>query len=465
MHGNDGHSGSRRPFILLLCHPLTGHLTPAIRVAAALHSLGWPVFFLGPTAHRCRITATGATFLPLCPEVDLDDLQYYSTSNPDPPVPGYFSLPWQERALVDMRSQCLEAIPGQWQSVKDALAELHKRDPTRRVIIICEALFHGLMPMYYGAPLPDETKPPISLCLSVTVPLIRSVDLPPFGCLLAFDPSPSGRQRNEKYWDRWAIKSASLSQLLDAKLAEAGARRSVDSIFMSGANYLCHAGILQLGVPSFYYPRSDWPALLKFVGIVPTLLPPNGKSTLPNWWDEVVQVRTNSKDKKLVVVAQGTVEYDPHDLIIPTIKALSMRPDVLVVAILGRKGATLPAEIELPVNARVADYLAYDAVLPYAHVWVHNAGYGAVTHGIAHGVPMVVAGEGHDKPENARRVQFSGIGVDLGTARPRVEDVRKAVYDVLDNKTYKNRVEVLQKEAEVLDCFRRIEEEILQVIR
>ena len=88
----------------------------------------------------------------------------------------------------------------------------------------------------------------------------------------------------------------------------------------------------------------------------------------------------------------------------------------------------LPAALaQPPVNVRVADYLTYDAALSHADAWVHNGGFGAVCHGLAHGVPQVVAGEGMDKGENAAHVARSGCGVDLRTGRPGPDAVARAV--------------------------------------
>ncbi len=125
--------------------------------------------------------------------------------------------------------------------------------------------------------------------------------------------------------------------------------------------------------------------------------------------------------KKIVVVAQGTVEVDPNDLILPTIRAMERRSDVIVAAILGRKNAALPDEIlsSLPSNARITDYLHYDAILPHASVWIHNRGYGALQHGTAHGVPMVVGGEGQDKTENTKRIAWSASALILGARNRR----------------------------------------------
>lgn len=365
----------RPAHILFLCHPLTGHITPALRVASELRRRGWPVSFLGPTTHRARISASGVNFIPLQGRADIDDLLYYSPDNPDPPVPGYHSLEWQQRALVDLQKHCFEPIPAQWACVKETLTLLEAEDPGRPVVVVNEAFFGGSLPMFFGAPLPDGVKRPRTLCLSVTPPAIRSVDLPPFGFPLPFAQTPESRARNTCAWESWAQMSAPLKEVLETKLAEAGATRSPEGPVLDGVNYTCHDAILQIGVPGFEYPRSDFPPQFQFLGFLPLARPPpNGYPNLPEWWDEMTTTQ-----RKVVVVAQGTVETNPYDLIIPTIEAMKEREDVLVVAIMGRKGASLPEEFGVPKNVRVTDYLHYDAILPHASIWVHNGGYGAIT--------------------------------------------------------------------------------------
>ncbi|KAI1080707.1 glycosyltransferase family 1 protein [Whalleya microplaca] len=456
---------SSRPFILIVSHTLSGHIVPMLRIASSLHSRGWHTFFLGPSAHRARIAASGATFLPLLPAADLDDRAYYAAE----PEPGYAARHWGERVLVDLRLQCLEPLPAQWASFVDALETLHALDPSgsRGVVVLAEAFFHGVLPLFLGAPLPPGIPPPrASLCVSVTVPAVRSADLPPAGYPLPFDPSPAGRALNAKLWASWGRRSAGLAGLLDAQVREAGAVRGVGLPFLSGVNYLVHPVILQLGVPGLEYPRSDWPPGFRFAGLVQGV----GMVKEPAfaWWSELVAnsalAREDPRRKGVVVVAQGTVETNPRDLIIPTIQAFADREDVLVVGILGWKDARLSDFIAIPGNARVADYLSYDAVLEHADVWVHNAGFGAVNHGIANGVPMVVAGEGMDKTENSRRVAWSGIGVDLGCATPSPEQVREGVERVLQDPSFTKRVKELKAESEAIDCFGMVHEELLRLL-
>ncbi|KAI1491404.1 hypothetical protein F5X96DRAFT_476410 [Biscogniauxia mediterranea] len=568
-----------RPLILIVSHTLTGHLAPMLRISSALCARGWTVYFLGPRAQGARISRTGATFVALQGRADLSDEAYYAA----PPVPGYAALPWHERVLVDLREQVLEPLPDAWASVRAALRfmraeeEQKEKKPPRDVLVLAEAFFYGILPLRYGAPVYDDEEEgerrPRSLCVSVTVPAVRCAELPPlgYGGLLASggkggESGESGsareKERSERLWRAWARKAAPLTELLARKLREAGATRGLDPdhVFLSGENYVCHERILQLGVPGFEYPRASWPAGFRFVGLVQgggsrsrsrmderkkkrgerkdgddddiekekEKEKGTGKENTPDfpWWPDVLansaSLRADDPGrKKIVVVAQGTVETNPHDLIIPTIRAFADPASVsryIVVAILGWKSArltslsasstiittdhhpsspppshpasTTPTADAIPPNAYIAPYLSYDAVLPHADAWVHNGGFGAVSHGIVHGVPMVVAGEGMDKGENAARVAWSGIGVDLRCgARASAAAVREGVEYVLRDEeeeeekeeereegnqggrrrrrrgTPRQRIQELRKENEAMDCFRIVEEELWSVAR
>ena len=457
---------NRHPFVLIVCHSLTGHLAPVIRISKGLHDRGWAVSFLGPTAHRAKIEASGAEFFPLHGIADLNDKLYYE----DPPSPEYASLHWAERAQIDLRLQCIETIPLQWEILKAVLKTLNDRDPDRQVLVVAEAFFLGVLPMKLGASMPAGLKDPKTICVSVTVPALRSADLPPFGFPLPFDQSPTGRARNAETWERAEEMARPLIDLFNEKLLEAGASHVPGKAVLTGINYKCHGVILQLGVPGFEYSRSDWEPGFKFAGLVQGT--PKDAATGPDpkfpWWQELKHNSSLPRDdpnrRKVIVVAQGTVEIDPTDLIIPTITAFANRSDLVVVAILGWKDAKLSDFITVPSNARVADYLSYDAVLEHTDVWVHNAGFGAVNHGIAHGVPMVVAGEGMDKTENSKRVAWSGIGVDLGCSKPSAEQVKEGIETVLQDKSFTDRVGELKKQSEGLDSYGIVHGELLKLV-
>lgn len=480
-------SMAKRPVVLITAHVLMGHFSPMLRIAMELVERGWTVAFLGPTAHKARIEASGARFLSLDGDADIFDKDYYL----HPPTSGYANKHWSERVCEDIQYQLIEPLPTAWQCVKKALEELCQPEhgdgssPLREVVLLTEAFSWGVLPMFFGADLPGGVSRPLgSVCVSVTVPAIRSVDLPPLGYPFPYDPSLTGRALNEKLWKKsWALRSKTLTRLLDQKLLEAGATQGCAGDgrpLLSGANYLVHDAILQLGVPGLDYPRSDWPAHFRFAGLVqgrPASSSGTTEEVVFPWWKEILE---NSRlpmesplRKKVLVVSQGTVEINPLDLIIPTLQAYATAvEDVLVVAILGWRDATLREYLEhfrgrkLPSNALVADFLNYDTVLQHADVWIQNAGFGALCHGIVNGVPMVCAGEGMDKVDNSRRVAWAGVGVDLGTQSPSSEMVRAAVDRVLgeeEGALFKARIAALKEQSEQLRCFDVVESELLKL--
>jgi UDP:flavonoid glycosyltransferase YjiC (YdhE family) len=138
-------------------------------------------------------------------------------------------------------------------------------------------------------------------------------------------------------------------------------------------------------------------------------------------------------------------------LIGPTIAGLAHK-DVLVVATTGGRTVS-DITVELPENARVAEFIPYHLLLPKVDVMVTNGGYGGVQFALAHGVPLVVAGDGEDKPEIAARVAWSGIGQNLGTGRPTAESIAAAVTDVLSQSAYREAATKLAAQVKGTDAL------------
>ncbi|KAL8388143.1 hypothetical protein RB595_009429 [Gaeumannomyces hyphopodioides] len=471
-------------YVLILSHALTGHITHFLRIGRFLLGRGWPVGLLGPTSHRARIEAAGIEFFQLRGLADLDEDRLFCRGDASS---EYARLPAHERAFLDTKTQVLDTVPDQWDSIKETLVALHARGGgggggggVRKVVVICDPFVYGYLPLKHGAALPDGVAEPRSLCVSVCPPLIRGAGKVPFGFPFPYDPSPAGAALAEVLWQRWAAMSAPLAAMLDGKILEAGAARGMGSeVLFAGHNYAVHEAILHLGLPSLEYPRDDWPTGFQFVGV----FPPDDKVGGPEgdddetahvpWWGDFVANASLPRDdparKRVVLVTQGTVQTDLTELVVPTMRAAAelqgQEREFVLVAILCRKGAALPDGTEVPANARVVDYLRYGAVLPYVDVWVHNAGYGAVMQAIAAGIPVVAAGEGQDKAENGRRIAWSGIGVDLATERPSPEQVRKGVLDVLTEARYRDRVLEMQKEAAKFPVADIVDKEVRNLAR
>jgi UDP:flavonoid glycosyltransferase YjiC (YdhE family) len=63
---------------------------------------------------------------------------------------------------------------------------------------------------------------------------------------------------------------------------------------------------------------------------------------------------------------------------------------------------------DVPANARTAELIHFDLLLPHTDLPVSNAGYGGVQLSLSHGVPMALAGATEDKPEVSARAAWTG---------------------------------------------------------
>lgn len=151
--------------------------------------------------------------------------------------------------------------------------------------------------------------------------------------------------------------------------------------FLLDAPVRCPDRILQMCTPSLKYPPSDARPTLRFTG---GLGPAHRTAEIPlkdqsSWWEELL---ANSKlgdgeRKRVVAVTQGTIRPNQSELLLPTLQALSSLDNVLTIAILGRRSASLPENALVPSNVRMADFVPYDAILPFCDVFVTNGGYGS----------------------------------------------------------------------------------------
>ena len=147
-----------------------------------------------------------------------------------------------------------------------------------------------------------------------------------------------------------------------------------------------------------------------------------------DWWSEL------DGSKPVVHVTQGTfANKDFGQLVGPTLEALADEDVLVVVATGGRPLDTLPP---LPANARAAEYLPYDELLPKTDVYVTNAGYGGVQYALRHGVPIVASGGQEDKPEVGARIAWSGVGRRFRAISPKPKELRTAIRSVLRDERY-----------------------------
>lgn len=439
---------NQKPYLLFAAAPIDGHTIPPLRIAADLINRGYEVTFIGGEQFEGSIRAAGADFVPLVTALTPEIIE---TRNAIPA-----GMP---RLLYDIKHIFVGSTPKRWEILKAQLARLRAEMPGREIVVVNETFYMGANPLVLGAPLPEGfTARPKVVNLHAVPYVATSTDTGPLGPGLPPDATESGRARNQLLNQMMIMGPfAEVIAEQDKMLEGLGVTQKLAPETPFHHWMTMHDTTLQLCPPSLEYPRSDMPSNIRFAGC-PTPKPIAAGAVFPEWWPEVTQA-----DRKVIAVTQGTVANDYSDLLVPTLKALADRDDVLVVAVLGQRGAKLDSSVVIPSNTRVVDYLPYDALLQHASVFVMNAGYSGFLHGVTNGVPMILAGESEDKPEIAMRGAWSGVAVNLRTGRPSVAAVRAAVDEVLGDERFKTRVDEVRRENEALRVFDVVEKEILAV--
>lgn len=271
------------------------------------------------------------------------------------------------------------------------------------------------------------------------IPLIeKSVDVAPYGSALYPPKTDEEFANNLKMYDSFSEMMHESCKVFRAILNTYGLQTSEGSI----ADILLREAdaYLQIGVPSFEYPRKDMGKNIEFIG---ALMPHVKKGSQANWTDERLHTY-----KKIVLVTQGTVERDINKILVPTLEAFA-GTDTLVVATTGGNGTeALRKRFNAP-NVIIEDYIPFQDIMPYASAFVTNGGYSGTLLGIKHRLPLVAAGVHEGKNEVCARIGYFEYGINLQTETPSAEAIRNAVNEVIENSKYRNNVARLLDEMDL----------------
>lgn len=439
-----------KPIVIMIAFPASGHTQGTVQISEHLVSQGYKVYHIGGTDFKEQIQKGGANFI----ENDYD-LQ-----------PGFQSIVGKAGPEVfhaTLKHLFLDVTPKAYGLLKNTLEMVKERHPLQEVVIWHEAMAGGLLPFYYGAPLPKGyEKLPRVVNFQSSINTDRSDEVFPFGFGRPPVLNNEERAQCKEAWKAFFTFLSPVTDYANIIYKALGATQEMDD------NLFCR--VMNIGDVTIFpysasleFPRSDLRFNAQFIGTFPRPIKP--AKTSPSWWPEIetngaLPANSPSK-KKLIFVSQGTAHRDYSDLVIPTLTVLGGRTNLIVVVALGAKEARLPDGLIIPDNARVTDYFPYENVLQYADVFVSNAGFGGFLHGITSGVPMVVAGMDADKADVCQRAEHAGMAVNLNTQRPTKEAVGAAVDTVLAEPRYKSRAVELQEENEALQAFQTVEKIIL----
>ncbi|AEO71928.1 f10e3bff-0624-4837-b9dc-47cf4d37bd1b [Thermothielavioides terrestris] len=441
-----------KPILVAAAFNSPGHTTGLLTIAEHLVKRGFRLYFIAGPGYQAAIEQIGAEFVKN--EWAWEPL--VATAPPDADEPWFFKHVFGD------------SVPVAHRILKETLERVRREHPDREVVILNESMSGGLGPFCYGAPLPEGyASLPKAITFHTSIYVATDYNVPPFGPALDYDPTPENLALWRSTYDAMRPIWTGVSEYYSDRLFKPlGATRPVTEPFFDFILGLGDVTVLATS-PSLEYPIHNKPSRLRFIGGLPAK-PPDPAFIYPAWWPTITTnaaLPEGSPDRrKLVFVTQGTAHCNYADLLIPTIRALAGRADLLVVATLGRHGTALDSGVALPANAIVVDYLPYNAILPYTDVFVSNAGYGGFMHGVMNGGPMVLAGTAADKGEVSCRGEYAGMAVNLRAQAPGEDAIAAAVDKVLKEEKFKARAMEFKRENEELDAlgsFERIIEELV----
>lgn len=397
--------------IIIASVPAHGHVAPLLTVAENFVRRGDHVRFITGARFADKVAATGATFVALPAEADFDE-RFLDR------FPERAGLKGIKAVAFDVEHVFARPSRAQYDTLIAALAA-HPADA-----VLAEPVFVGAA---FLLQLPRSARPAVVMCSVVPLP-IESRDRAPFG--MGLPPARMlNRQRNA------AITALNRRVIRNAQNVIDDLHREVHGTGMPAglANWGRRAdAVVQFSVRSFEYPMSDEPPGLHFAG---PLSATGSQAPLPPWWPDL------DGTHPVVHVTQGTVANSDYDqTIAPTLRALAGEDVLVVVSTGGRPVDTLPS---LPANARAAEFLPYDELLPRTAVYVTNGGYGGVQYALRYGVPIVATGGKEDKPEVGARVAWSGVGRRIRSESPSSRRLRRDILAVMNDPRYRRASERL----------------------
>lgn len=239
-------------------------------------------------------------------------------------------------------------------------------------------------------------------------PALASRGTPPFGPGMPPMAGPLGAARDAvmRRLVTGAVESAMMPRV-NALRADLGLPRvaSADEFLRKAPRMLVTTA------KPFEYPTTDWGPAVRMVGACPWEPP----QPAPPWLADI--------DRPIVLVTTSSEFQDDAVLVRTALEALRDEP----VHVVATMPAGLAADLDVPANATVLDFVPHGPVLDRAVVAVTHGGMGATQKALARGIPVCVVPFGRDQLEVARRVEVSGSGSRLSRRRLRPDTLRAAV--------------------------------------
>ncbi|EPS37979.1 hypothetical protein H072_8320 [Dactylellina haptotyla CBS 200.50] len=445
-----------KPIIVITAAPIMAHFKSLLPISTYLVKQGYEVHITTGAGLREDSEWTGATFHPYPEDISDPTKLIQEVEGIEKGTP--------QRVNMDLIQFFITPIPKQYETIQNVCESITTRESYQRepIIIMNETGSWAVAPYLFGAPW--RGVPPSAVITVGSVPVsCTDPDLAPFNAGL---PPAVNDEERAKYTAMhqqiWGTEDffAGAQAFYESTLRGLGATKDIPVL-------LDHVKLsdryLQCSLEEQEYKRAAPPKGLRYIGwpeLKGRKVPP-----FPPFWDEILEV-SKQKSKKIVFACQGTVPWnDMNDLIVPTLKGLDGRDDLLVIASLGAPHQKLPDGFEIPANARVCHYIPFEDLFPHIDIFVNSGGFGSTQQALYYGAPIILVGVGEDKPENNARVEWTGAAINLKCQTAKPEDVREAVLKMVEDDKYSKRAKYFSEQYHSVNPLELVEQNIKEVMK
>jgi MGT family glycosyltransferase len=358
--------------VLAYTSPARGHLYPAVPILLELRRRGHEASLCALASEAHALGALGIEVQPVSPRVEAVELDDYRARS---------QAARGQRALATFAAR---SEP----EAHDLHAAIERHHPDALLI---DVNCWGAATVAQARGLPWALYSPYLL-------MLPSREVPPFGLGLAPMGGALGRARDmllgratELLTNRTVLPALN-------RLREQHHLPPLETFreLLEGAPRL-----LALTVEGFEYPRSQWPANVRFVGSIDWSPPQPPPSWLADMRDPLVLVTCSTERQRDAPLLRAALQALPG----------------AGMSVLGTSAAHDPSAFAAPAGSRVVRFLPHDPALARAVCVVCHGGMGITQKALSAGVPAVVAPFGRDQAETARRVELAGAGVRLPPRR------------------------------------------------
>jgi MGT family glycosyltransferase len=170
----------------------------------------------------------------------------------------------------------------------------------------------------------------------------------------------------------------------------------------------------------------------------PAKFPPNVQYTGPIIDDPVFvepwESPWQADDQRPLVLVSFSTTYQGHEKILQ--RVLDAFKDLPVRGLVTLGPTIQEAQLEVPANVVLRQFISHAQVLPHASAVITHAGHGTVIRALAHGVPLLCMPLGRDQPNNAARVVARKAGIRL-SKNAETKAIRQAIQTLLEVPTYR----------------------------